>query len=87
MNPNHDLLPIRTACDIFGGQSALARRLGVSAVTVNQWLKHERPVPAARCVAIERATNGAVTRQELRPHDWAEIWPELSGQEEGAPHA
>ncbi len=27
---------------------------------------------------IERATNGAVTRRDLRPDDWHEIWPELA---------
>lgn len=32
---------------------------------------------AAYCVAIERATKGLVTRQELRPDDWRAIWPEL----------
>ena len=31
----------------------------------------------AYCVAIEKATAGAVTRQELRPGDWRLIWPEL----------
>ena len=30
------------------------------------------------CSSIEGATCGAVTRQDLRPDDWAEIWPELS---------
>ena len=29
-----------------------------------------------RCVLIEKASNGAVTRKDLR-EDWAEIWPEL----------
>lgn len=37
------------------------------------------------CVAIERATGGAVTRRDLRPDDWREIWPELVEQE--APNA
>lgn len=32
------------------------------------------------CVSIERASNGAVTRQELRPEDWHRIWPELAEQ-------
>ncbi|MGP3789793.1 transcriptional regulator [Pseudomonas sp. B392_1p] len=27
--------------------------------------------------AIERETGGEVTRQQLRPNDWADIWPEL----------
>ena len=32
----------------------------------------------ALCVAIERATSGEVTRQDLRPNDWHLIWPELT---------
>lgn len=28
--------------------------------------------------AIERATDGAVTRRDLRPDDWHLIWPELA---------
>lgn len=31
----------------------------------------------AICVALERSTRGAITRQMLRPDDWAKIWPEL----------
>lgn len=30
------------------------------------------------CVAIERATDGAVTRRELRPDDAHLIWPDLA---------
>lgn len=29
-------------------------------------------------VAIERETFGAVTRRDLRPDDWQQIWPELA---------
>ncbi|KMW73678.1 hypothetical protein TI10_05380 [Photorhabdus luminescens subsp. luminescens] len=36
------------------------------------------PVPPARCFDIENATNGKVTRQDLRPHDWQKIWPEIN---------
>lgn len=36
------------------------------------------------CVAIERATGGAVRRWDLRPEDWHRIWPELIGTD-GAP--
>lgn len=31
-----------------------------------------------RCVTIERATGDAVTRKDLRPQDWADMWPELA---------
>ena len=39
----------------------------------------------ALCVAIERATNGAVTRRDLRPNDWHLIWPELIDADHPAP--
>lgn len=72
---------IAKASEILGGQSALARILSVSPPTINQWIKGLRPIPVERCSAIERATNGQVTRQELRPEDWQDIWPELVDKE------
>lgn len=32
----------------------------------------------AVCVAVERESNGQVTRQDLRPADWRANWPELA---------
>lgn len=59
------------ACAKVGGQASLARILGVRPPTVNQWVKADRPVPAERCPSIERATEGAVRCEELRPDiDW-----------------
>jgi len=62
--------------------AAIARTLGVSPVLVSQWRNLSRPVPAERCLAIERATNGAVTRRDLRPHDYQNIWPDLAEPKE-----
>lgn len=45
---------------------------------VSQWSTGPRVPPIERCVPIERATEGAVTRQDLRPSDWQDIWPELA---------
>lgn len=61
-----------------GSGVALARHINVPASLVSQWGSGTRPVPIERCVPIERATNGAVTRKDLRPDDWQEIWPELA---------
>jgi DNA-binding transcriptional regulator YdaS (Cro superfamily) len=67
-----DKQALMSACDFVGGQAALARALGVKPPTVNQWTKAERPVPAERCPAIERATSGRVRCEDLRPDvDWA----------------
>lgn len=41
-------------------------------------------MPVLHCVAIERATAGAVTRRDLRPNDWHLIWPELAQQASAA---
>ncbi|HDZ0806617.1 helix-turn-helix domain-containing protein [Klebsiella pneumoniae] len=63
---------ISEACRIVGGQAALSRNLGISSPTVNQWTTGIRQIPAERCPAIEKATGGAVTCEELRPDiDWA----------------
>lgn len=56
----------------------LASKLGVAAALVSQWRTGARPVPIERCVSIEQATEGAVTRIDLRPNDWWLIWPELA---------
>ena len=58
-------------------QTDLAEKLGISQGLVSMWSSGARPVPIERCVEIERATDGKVTRQELRPDDWHKIWPEL----------
>jgi DNA-binding transcriptional regulator YdaS (Cro superfamily) len=69
---------VQAACAVTGGQAGLSRVLGVTAAAVNQWIKGLRPVPPKHCLAIERATNGAVTRRDLRPDDCHLIWPDLA---------
>jgi len=59
--------PIEKAVEILGGQTKLARAVGVKPSFVSQWLSGQRPVPATRCGAIESATGGKVTREDLRP--------------------
>ena len=62
-----------------GAISNLAKQIGAHVPDVSRWVTGERPVPIERCVAIERATGGVVTRRDLRPDDWQDIWPELVG--------
>lgn len=55
-----------------GSQARLAKELGIPAPLLSQWKTGERRVPAERCPLIERATNGAVRCEDLRPDvDWA----------------
>ena len=57
---------IQRAAQFVGGQSALARKLDVSPQSVQKMCATGR-VPAERVLEIERATDGEVTRFELRP--------------------
>lgn len=72
------------AIEVVGGASKLATVLGVSLQAVCFWRDGKRQMPVQHCSAIERATGGQVTRQDLRPSDWQDIWPELAAKP-GAP--
>lgn len=48
-------------------QAELARRLEVTSGLVWQWLNGHRRVAAEQVLPIEKATDGAVTRYDLRP--------------------
>lgn len=69
---------INRACDLVGGASKLAVLVGVAPPTVTQWCNGKRPVPPRKAVRIETVTAGRITRQEIYPDDWHEIWPELA---------
>ena len=69
-----------------GRKSALARSLNLPAQLIGQWANGIRPIPVERCTAIELATKGAVTRQDLRPNDWQLIWPELTPKQKEVAH-
>lgn len=61
-----------------------ARQLDVSPDQLRQWVfgyAGRIPGPVS-CVRIEKVTNGAVTRRDLRPDDWERIWPELAYADE-----
>lgn len=59
-----------------GRATTLAERLGISLSHLSQIAADSSSTSPARCVSIEQATEGAVTRKELR-EDWKAIWPEL----------
>lgn len=63
MAPN----PIKRAIAVCGGQTALAKAINVTPPLVWQWLHGRRPVSGRHCIPIERVTEGAVTRGQLRP--------------------
>lgn len=64
---------------------ALAQEMDIGIANIYQWMRGLRPVPVERCAVIERLTQGAVTRKDLRPNDWQEIWPELAANAPSQP--
>lgn len=52
---------------VRGRVNELAEEINAPAALISQWKNGSRQVPAERCIDIERATDGAVTCEELRP--------------------
>src|SRR5260364_258152 len=59
------------------GASQLAKLLEISISYLSQLASGTSSISPTRCVDIERAAGGKVTRQALRD-DWHLIWPELA---------
>lgn len=74
---------LRTYLDSLprGGAKNFAGRIGVEPVYLSQLAAKQggrQPSPAL-CVVIEQATDGVVSRTDLRD-DWKAIWPELKAE-------
>lgn len=61
-----------------GGRPEFAEVVNISKNFAYQLENGIRPAPIGLCYKIELATNGLVTRKELRPNDWQDIWPDLA---------
>lgn len=53
-------------------------KTGTTIGMLRQIAHGHRAASAKRAVLIEIASAGQVTRQDLRPNDWPEVWPELA---------
>lgn len=64
-------------------KDAFAKTAGTTAAYINKVIngKGKLYFGASICVSIEQQTEGRHMRQELRPHDWHRIWPELIDKE------
>lgn len=49
----------------LGGQTAMAKLLGLSQTAVWKWVNRSRPIPAEHVLKVEAATG--ISRHELRP--------------------
>lgn len=69
------------AVALMGGAVQAAKKLCVSNYqTIQSWAT--KGVPVAYSATVERLIEGRVTRRELYPLDWQDIWPELATSEQ-----
>lgn len=52
--------------EYMGGQASLARFLGVSRQSVNEWVSRGR-ISATAAIEVEQLTSGRFKKEELRP--------------------
>lgn len=72
--PSHRAL--KKAIALAGNtQEALAQILGVTQPAVNKMLRSKAPLGTQHCVRIMKALG--IPREELRPTDYWEQWPDL----------
>ena len=65
----------------------LAACLHVPPSFVAKMASGDKSIPLEHATAIERFTAGAITRRDIRPDDWQDIWPELADSEPKQPPA
>lgn len=80
-------MDLKTYTEPAGAAAKLAKTLGIPPALVSQWTADAgaRQIPAPRCLAIERATDGDVTCEEMRPDVvWVRVkdrrWPHPKGR-------
>ena len=62
--------PVDKSISSVGGLSELSSILGVAPQVVTNW--RVRGVPVERCIDLEKATDGAVRCEDIRPDlDWS----------------
>ena len=62
-------------------RSAFFNSVGTSEGSLRKECSKGQKLGPRLCVSIERASCGEVTRRDLIPGDWHNIWPELAGAE------
>jgi DNA-binding transcriptional regulator YdaS (Cro superfamily) len=70
MQKNHRMALLK-ACHIMGGQKQLAKGIKVNVSRLNKWINRNKgPIPLRYALAIENATSGQVTCDELISSWW-----------------
>ena len=69
---------IAKAIERAGGPARCARDLGGTTQAWCFYRDGQRKLPEKYGAGLERLAGGEVTRADMWPDDWADIWPELA---------
>ena len=58
---------------LFGTQKELAKAINITQQSVSDWIVGKKKPSAKNAIRIEKATNGAITRAEIRPDLFGEV--------------
>lgn len=58
----------------YGSITNMAKATGVSVQAIRFYRDGRTPCNPKVAFQVERDTGGKVTRKQLRPHDWKDIW-------------
>ena len=75
MTPTQQRLSMKAisyATQLMGTQEALGKLISVSQPTIHSWIAGEYTISGEYVIPVEKATNGKVTRHQLRP----DLYPE-----------
>ncbi|WP_019939764.1 helix-turn-helix domain-containing protein [Bordetella sp. FB-8] len=63
-----------------GTQADLAKVLDVSQAAISKMMRSKKPLKAEDCIKLMNALG--ISREEMRPTDYWEVWPELKAPED-----
>lgn len=90
LSPKPDQPAVAEAIRLAGGPTSCARAIGGTTQSWCFYRDGERPLPEKYGARLERLAGGQVTRAEMWPDGYAEIWPELAAaapESQGVAHA
>ena len=64
-----------------GARSEMAKALGIGRSFFSQLSRGDANISPARAVEIERLSGGGISRKDLLPTKWQDIWPEAPKKE------
>ncbi len=59
-------------------KSAFERKIKSTIGYLRKAITEGQLINPVTCVLIEKHSNGVVSRKDLHPDDWKDIWPELA---------